>query len=296
MAVALPARGGIALKWAHAPRLLADRPDLGFLEVHAENLMGAGGPPHAHLTALRRDWPLSLHGVTLSLGGAGPLDREHLHRLQELCRRYQPASVSEHLAWSSHGPLLLNDLLPLAYDEPTLDRVADHIDQTQATLGRRILLENPSTYLRLQASTLEEVEFIAELVRRTGCGLLLDVTNVWVSATNHGFDAQAYLDRFPLEAVEEIHLAGAAPDTDASGAPLLIDAHDRPVADPVWRLYRRVVERTGPLATLIEWDNDVPPLARLLAEAARAEAVLEAAARSLAGSADGGGRSMEAVG
>lgn len=278
-AAALPARAGIGLKLPQARELLARRPDLGFLEVHAENLMGAGGPPHAWVGALRRERPLSLHGVALSLGADAPLDEAHLARLAELCRRYEPAAFSEHLAWSSHGPVYLNDLLPVAYDRPTLERIAGHIDRVQERLGRRMLLENPSTYLRFQSSCLDEVDFVAELARRTGCGLLLDVNNVWVSATNHGFDPFDYLARFPLERVEEVHLAGAAPDRDADGAPLLIDAHDRPVADPVWALYRFVIARTGPLPTLIEWDNDVPPLSRLLEEAARAEAAMRAACR-----------------
>jgi hypothetical protein len=273
---ALPARAGIGLKLAHARVLLADRPDVGFLEVHAENLMGAGGPPHAWMRALRERLPLSLHGVALSLGADAPLDRDHLARLRSLCLRYEPAAFSEHLAWSSHGPVYLNDLLPVAYDEPTLGLVADHVDQVQATLGRRLLLENPSTYLRFQGSSLDETEFLDELARRTGCGLLLDLTNVWVSATNHCFDPLAYLARFPLERVAEIHLAGAAPDRDQDGSALLIDAHDRPVADPVWDLYARVIARTGPLPTLIEWDDDVPDPARLVAEAHRAEAVARA--------------------
>jgi len=280
-AAALPARAGIGLKLAQARAILAEPPDLGFLEVHAENLMGAGGPPHAWATALRARYPLSLHGVALSLGADAPLDTEHLERLAELCRRYEPAMFSEHLAWSSHGPFYLNDLLPVAYDQPTLERVAAHVDQVQSRLGRRILLENPATYLRCQSSCLDEVEFLAELARRTGCGLLLDVNNVWVSATNHGFDPFLYLARFPLERVEEVHLAGAAPDRDGDGSPLLIDAHDRPVAAPVWHLFAFVVARTGALPTLIEWDNDVPPLARLVAEAAHAEAVLREVARPL---------------
>lgn len=272
-AAALPARSGIGLKLAHARELLASRPDLGFLEVHAENLMGAGGPPCAWAAALRREYPLALHGVALSLGADAPLDPAHLARLVALCRRYEPAAVSEHLAWSSHGPFYLNDLLPVAYDRPTLARVAAHIEQLQRALARPILLENPSTYLRFQSSCLDEVDFLAELSRTTGCGLLLDVNNVWVSAVNHGFDPFAYLERFPLERVEEIHLAGAALDRDLDGAPLLIDAHDRPVADPVWALYAFVIARIGPCPTLIEWDNDVPPPARLVEEAARAEAV-----------------------
>lgn len=278
-AAALPARAGLGLKLAQARELLARRPDLGFLEVHAENLMGAGGPPHAWAAQLRALYPLSLHGVALSLGADRPLDADHLGRLATLCRRYEPAAFSEHLAWSSHGPFYLNDLLPVAYDRPTLERLAAHIDQVQNRLGRPMLLENPSTYLRLQASTLDEVDFISELARKTGCALLLDVTNVWVSATNHGFDPFAYLARFPLERVAEIHLAGAAPAVDADGGPLLIDAHDRPVGEPVFDLYRFVIARTGPLPTLVEWDNDAPTLDRMLAEVARAEAVLRATGR-----------------
>lgn len=277
-AAALPARAGIGLKFAHARELSAHPPDLGFLEIHAENLMGAGGPPHAWTRALRARYPLSLHGVALGLGADAPLDELHLARLVELCRIFEPASFSEHLAWSSHGPFYLNDLLPVAYDRPTLERVAAHVAQVQDRLGRPILLENPATYLRLQSSCIDEVDFVTELARRTGCGLLLDVNNVWVSATNHGFDPFAYLERFPLDRVEEIHLAGAAPDRDLDGSPLLIDAHDRPVADPVWALYAFVIARTGPLPTLVEWDDDVPPVSRLLEEAARAEAVMREAA------------------
>jgi uncharacterized protein (UPF0276 family) len=245
--------------------------------------MGAGGAPHAQLAALRARYALSLHGVGLSIGGAGSLDRTHLARLKSLCERYRPESFSEHLAWSSHGEFFYNDLLPLPYTEETLARVVDHIDLVQDTLGREMLLENPSTYVAFVGSTIPETEFLAEIARRSGCALLLDVNNVFVSATNHGTDPYAYLADFPLGRVKEIHLGGHADDTDGTGAPLLIDAHGSPVADPVWALYESVIARTGPLATLIEWDNDVPAWPQLSGEAAAAKAILDrAAARKVA--------------
>ena len=271
----LPARAGVGLKADHIHTILDTAPDIGFFEVHAENYMGAGGAPHRQLAAIRERYPLSLHGVGLSIGADRPLDEGHLARLKALNDRYRPALFSEHLAWSSHGDTFFNDLLPVPYTNATLRRVVDHIDTVQETLGRRMLLENPSTYVAFAASTWTEVDFIAEIARRTGCGLLLDVNNVHVSATNHGFSATAYLDAFPLAAVEEIHLAGHASDTDDDGLPLLIDAHDRPVADPVWSLYTRVLERADPLPTLIEWDNDVPAFPALLAEARHADHLLD---------------------
>lgn len=286
---ALPPRAGIGLKAGHGPGLLAafdaGAPPVGFVEVHAENYMGAGGPPHALLGAIRERCPLSIHGVGLSIGGPDPLDREHLDRLAVLLARYRPACFSEHLAWSSHDGVYLNDLLPVAYDAGTLARIVAHIDEVQSRLRCRMLLENPSTYVELRASTYAETDFLAEVVRRTGCGLLLDVNNVEVSAVNNGFDPAAYLAAFPVEAVGELHLGGHAEDRDDAGARLLIDAHDRPVDDRVWTLYRSVIRRTGPLATLIEWDNDVPALPVLLAEAARAETVLCAAATPQRGAA-----------
>ena len=196
-----------------------------------------------------------------------PLDREHLLRLRDLVRRYEPFLFSEHLAWSSHGEVFLNDLLPLPYTQATLDRIVDHVDEVQAVLGRRMLLENPATYVTFEESTIGEIDFLAAIARRTGCGLLLDVNNVFVSATNHATSAEAYVDAFPLDHVGEIHLAGHAASEDETGAPLLIDAHDRPVADPVWALYERVVARAGGRPTLIEWDNDVPDWPVLAAEA-----------------------------
>ena len=269
----LPPAPGIGFKPEHYTDLRALRPDLGFLEVHAENYMGAGGPPHAMLTALRADYALSVHGVGLSIGGAGPLDRDHLARVRSLCDRYQPESFSEHLAWSSHGGAYLNDLLPLPYTDHTMTLVCDHIDMVQFALGRRMLLENPSTYVLFEQSDIPEVDFLAEVVRRTGCGLLLDVNNVFVSASNHRTDPRAYIAAFPLGAVQEIHLGGHASEDLPSG-PLLIDAHGTPVADPVWALFAETIAATGPLPTLIEWDNDVPPLQTLLAEADRARQIL----------------------
>lgn len=247
---------------------------MGFFEVHAENYMGGGGPPHRYLTEIRSHYPLSLHGVGLSIGAAGPLDRDHLGRLAELARRYQPALVSEHLAWSSHRAAFFNDLLPVPYTSETLACVCEHIDQVQETLGRQMLLENPSTYLAFAESTYGESAFIAEVARRTGCGLLLDVNNAYVAATNQGWDVCEYLGGFSPEAVRQIHLAGHAVDVDGSGQPLLIDSHDRTVCDRVWDLFEWVIRRVGPRPTLIEWDQNLPQWAVLQAEAVRAEAIL----------------------
>ncbi|RXF68519.1 MNIO family bufferin maturase [Hansschlegelia zhihuaiae] len=281
IASTLPRAAGVGFKPEHFASLIKAG-FAGFLEVHAENYMGAGGPPHTMLSALRREHALSVHGVGLSIGGAEPLDRAHLARLRALCDRYEPESFSEHLAWSTHEGAFLNDLLPLPYTQETLARVAAHVDETQEALGRRMLLENPATYVTFAESEIPETEFLAEIARRTGCGLLLDVNNVFVSATNHGTDALAYLDRFPLAEVGEIHLAGHDAQSDEAGRPLLIDSHGSPVADPVWALYAQVLERVGPVASLIEWDNDVPDLPTLAAEAARAQSMLDRAARVLA--------------
>jgi len=270
----IPARAGVGLKAQHYETILAERPDLGWFEVHAENYMGAGGPPHHYLEAIRRDYPLSLHGVGLSIGADRPLDEAHLARLEALAERYEPGLVSEHLAWSTHDDVFFNDLLPLPYTQEAVRRVSRHIDRVQTVLGRRILLENPSTYLTFEASEMSEIEFLTEVVRRSGCRLLLDVNNALVSATNHGFDADAYIDAFPHAAVEEIHLAGHARDRDDAGALLLIDAHDRAVDDRVWRLYARTVARGGAKPTLIEWDNDVPAWRTLFTEARTAERLM----------------------
>ncbi len=274
----LPPRAGVGLKPEHYAAILDSGPDIGFFEIHAENYMGAGGPPHRYLSAIRDRYPLSLHGVGLSIGAARPLDREHLKRLKQLNERYRPGLFSEHLAWSTHDSVFFNDLLPVPYNADSVQRVADHIDEVQETVGRRMLLENPSTYFLFVESTMSEVDFLSEVARRTGCGLLLDVNNVQVSAVNLETDAIAYLDAFPVEHVGEIHLAGYAPEDDGKGAPLLIDAHDRPIDPYVWQLYEHTIARVGPVPTLIEWDNDVPEWPILFAEAQRADAVLAAVA------------------
>jgi uncharacterized protein len=270
----IPPRAGVGLKGEHAADILDNARGVAFFEVHAENYMGEGGAPHATLAQIRERFPLSLHGVGLSIGGAKPLCREHLSRLQRLVALYRPGLFSEHLAWSSHGDVYLNDLLPLPYNETTLARVTSHVDQVQKVLGIKMLLENPSTYVAFEQSTMSETEFLSEVVARTGCGLLLDVNNVHVSAVNHGFDPFAYLERFPIAAVGEIHLGGHAEERDADGASLLIDSHADPVADKVWALYEYAIERAGPVPTLIEWDNDVPSYPVLAEEAARADSVM----------------------
>lgn len=271
---ALPPRAGLGLKPEHFHDILQSSPTLGFFEVHAENYMVAGGPFHHYLTQIRERFALSVHGVGLSIGGEGPLDRAHLQRLKTLLDRYQPESFSEHLAWASHGGNFYNDLLPAPYTDATLRRVCAHIDETQSALKRPMLLENPATYVEFEASTWAEADFIAEIVRRTGCGLLLDVNNAYVSAINHHRDAATYIDALPLKAVGEIHLAGFAEDVDAAGARLLIDSHGAPVAEAVWALYRHTIARLGATPTLIERDQNIPPFAVLLAEAQAAERIM----------------------
>lgn len=271
----LPRRGGVGLKPEHFRSILDTRPDIGFFEVHAENYMVAGGPFHHYLTRIRERYPLSIHGVGLSIGGAGPLDEDHLDRLAALLERYQPESFSEHLAWSSHGDVFLNDLLPAPYHAGTLARVCEHIDRVHERLGRRMLLENPATYVEFAASTMAETGFISEVIKRTGCGLLLDVNNVHVSCVNHGRDSRAYIRALPLEQMGEIHLAGFARDIDAAGDPLLIDSHGAPVAQVVWDLYEFALALTGSIPTLIERDNDIPAFPVLLAEAQQAEAIMD---------------------
>ncbi len=270
----LPAAPGVGYKPQHFSDILAAPGPVQWLEIHAENYMGAGGRPLAQLRHLAARFPISVHGVGLSIGGEGPLDADHLARLRHLCDWLNPASFSEHLAWSTHEGTYLNDLLPLPYTAATLARVADHIDAVQAALGRRMLLENPSNYLAFAQTEMDEVTFLAEIARRTGCGLLLDVNNVFVSCTNLATDPQTYIDAFPLDLVGEIHLGGHDADHDDHGAPLLIDSHGRDVADPVWALYAHTIRRGGLRPTLIEWDTDVPDWPTLAAEAARAAALL----------------------
>lgn len=265
----IPCRAGIGLRARHYRDMLERRPDVGWLEVHSENYFGDGGQPLDYLERIRADYPLSLHGVGLSLGGVERPDPAHLDKLARLVARFQPGFVSEHASWGRWSGGHLNDLLPLPYTEESLAVLAGHVDEVQERLGRRILLENIVAYARFQGDTLDEPDFLAALVARTGCGLLLDVNNVYVNARNHGTDAVAYLARIPPEAVEEIHLAGF----DRAGG-LLVDTHGRRVAEPVWALYRQAVARIGPRPTLIEWDTDIPPLDVLLEEAARADAIL----------------------
>lgn len=272
----LPAAPGVGYKSQHFSDLRADPGPVKWLEVHAENYMGDGGRPHAQLRALREDFAISVHGVGLSIGGEGALDTDHLTRLKTLVDWLEPASFSEHLAWSTHGAEFLDDLLPLPYTDATLTCVADHIDQVQDTLGRQMLLENPSSYLAFAESTWSETDFLAELVRRTGCGLLLDVNNVFISATNLGYTATGYLDAYPTDAVGEIHVGGHDEDSDDDGALLLIDSHGRAVADPVWTLLDHALHLTGPTPLLVEWDNDVPDWPTLRDEALRAERALTA--------------------
>ena len=270
----IPALAGIGFKADHAKQILETRPDIGWFEVHAENYMGDGGPPHATLSAICETYPLSIHGVGLSIGSHGPLDRDHLKRLKVVCDRYEPGLFSEHLAWSIHEGVYLNDLLPLPYTQATLTQICNHIDEVQSFTGRQMLLENPSTYVAFESSEMGELEFLAAVAERTGCGLLLDVNNVYVSSTNHGYTPESYIDGFPIEYVGELHLGGHDEDADDDGARLLIDAHASAVADDVWTLYARTIARTGALPTLIEWDSHIPEWPVLYAEAMRAESVM----------------------
>jgi uncharacterized protein len=274
-ACSLARLAGTSFKHEHFQAILDQSEHEGFFEVHAENYMGAGGPPHRMLAQIRADYPVSLHGVCMSIGGVDAIDPAHLERFRSLVARYEPALVSEHLAWSTHNAIYFNDLLPLPYTQATLARVTDHIDQVQNTIGRPILLENPSTYLAFRESTMSETGFLRALVRRSGCGLLLDINNVFVSATNHGSSPAAYLADFPLDCVGEIHLAGNAEQADDEGERLLIDSHDRPVAYPVWTLFESVVARCGPIPTLVEWDSNLPDWPVLRAEAAMARVILD---------------------
>jgi uncharacterized protein (UPF0276 family) len=267
---------GAGLKPEHAGDIFDGTRRVDFFEIHAENYMGSGGPPHHLLRRIRADYPLSIHGVGLSIGGTAPLDRAHLSRLKRLIGMYEPALFSEHLAWSTHDGVFLNDLLPLPYNDISLAHVCAHVNEVQDTIGIRMLLENPSTYVAFGASHMSEVEFLLAVAQRTGCGLLLDVNNVHVSAVNHGSDAAAYIDAFPIQHVGQYHLAGFAEDQDSTGARLLIDDHGRPVADTVWELYRRALARGCLAPTLIEWDNNLPPFEALAAEAERARTLMAA--------------------
>jgi len=271
----IPATAGIGLRAPHHREVIDTRPAAGWFEVHSENYFGRGGAPIACLERIRADYPLSLHGVAMSVGSADPLDPLHLRRLQALIGRVEPGLVSEHLSWGSIGGSYLNDLLPLPYTEEALDHVVQRVGRVQDALGRRILLENPSSYLEYAHSTLAESVFLAETARRSGCGILLDVNNLFVSCSNHGWDATEYLRDIPAAAVEELHLAGHSRNRMGQEE-ILIDTHDRPVSGAVWRLYQFVLQRVGPRPTLIEWDLALPPLAVLLEEATEARRRMEA--------------------
>jgi uncharacterized protein (UPF0276 family) len=266
-------KAGIGLRFQHHRDLLAERPQVGFVEVHSENYLG-GGPAISHLEAARREYPVSLHGVGLSLGSAEGFNSGHLHRVRDLAARIDPLFVSEHISWSVSGGVYLNDLLPLPYTEEALAIFCTNLQRMQETLNREVLVENPSTYLRFAESTIPEWDFVAEISRRTGCGLLLDVNNIYVSACNHGFDAQAYLRAMPRAAVREIHLAGHTAKTIGERT-LRIDDHGSAVADEVWSLYGEAIRLLGPVPTLIEWDSRISPLADIVAEAAKADAAVQ---------------------
>lgn len=270
----LPRGAGLGFKPEHFDDFVNRKPDIAFVEIHAENHMGDGGFSHHMIDVLRRDYALSVHGVGLSIGGEQSLDPDHLKRVAKVCNRFTPDSFSEHLAWSTHEGAYFNDLLPLPYTKATLDRVCAHVDQVQSALNRQILLENPATYVVFFESTFSETDFLREVARRTGCGLLLDINNVFVSASNHGFDAADYLQYFPLEHVLEIHLAGHMEYQNASPR-LLIDTHDRSICQDVWSLYESVIARVGALPSLIEWDQNIPDFQTLLGEAHRASLILQ---------------------
>ncbi len=271
----IPARAGIGLRFQHHQPVLDTRPDVAWMEVHTENYMG-GGTPLKYLDAIRRDTPISLHGVGLSLGSAEGVDPAHLERIRKVAERVEPGLMSEHIAWNLVGGTYLADLLPLPMTEEALDVVCRHVEQTQSYLRRRILVENPSTYVAFGNSIIPEWEFMAAVAARTGCGILCDVNNICVSAHNHGWDASAYLAALPPEAVGEIHLAGHSIRTFADGSSLRIDDHGSKVSEEVWTLYRQAVARFGAVPTLIEWDNEIPPLDVLLDEAQHAEQVIAA--------------------
>ncbi len=270
----IPARAGIGLRFRHHAEVTQSRPRVPWFEVHTENYLGGGSAPGC-LDAIRRDYPISLHGVGLSLGSAEGLNALHLERICVAVDRFQPTLVSEHLSWNVVGGTYLADLLPLPLTEETLVVVCRNVEVLQDALRRRVLVENPSSYLQYQHSTIAEWEFIAEVARRTGCGILCDVNNVYVSASNHGWQASHYLAALPAAAVGEIHLAGHSVRELGDGRTIRIDDHGSRVAAEVWNLYAEALGRFGPIPTLIEWDTDVPPIAMLMEEARRAEQIVK---------------------
>ena len=276
----IPAKAGIGLRFQHHQAVLDTRPDVAWMEVHTENYMG-GGSAIRCLEAIRRDIPISLHGVGLSLGSAEGLDQTHLDRIRQVAERIEPDLMSEHIAWSISGGAYLADLLPLPMTEEALAVVCRHVDQVQNTLGRRILVENPSIYIQFCHSTIPEWEFMAASAARTGCGILCDVNNIYVSAKNHGWDPLAYLAALPPDAIDEIHLAGHSVRPLANGGTLRIDDHSSRVIGEVWSLYEAALRRFGPVPTLIEWDQNIPPLDVLIEEAHHADAMIDAASNGV---------------
>jgi len=277
----IPAKTGIGLRFQHHHAVIDARPDVAWMEVHTENYMG-GGTPLRHLDAIRRDTPISLHGVGLSLGSAEGLDPAHLQRIKQVAERIEPGLMSEHIAWSVVDRNYLADLLPLPMTEEALEVVCRHVDQMQSYVNCRILVENPSTYVIFRHSTIPEWEFMAAVAARTGCGILCDVNNIYVSAQNHGWDASAYLAGLPPTAIGEIHLAGHAVRQLPDGKILRIDDHGSAVIPEVWALYQEALARFGPVPTLIEWDNNIPPLEMLLTEVRRAAAFISDVERGVA--------------
>ena len=270
----VPAKAGVGLRFPHHRAVIDNKPAVAWFEVHTENYMG-GGAPLRDLATIRRDYEISLHGVGLSLGSAEGLDPGHLARIRDVMERVRPALVSEHLSWSISDGVYLADLLPLPMTEEALATVCRHVDQTQGYLRRPLLVENPSSYLRFRHSTIPEWEFLTAVAARTGCGILCDVNNIYVSAANHGWQASEYLTALPASAIGEIHLAGHSVRELKGGRRLRIDDHGSRVIPEVWQLYSQALSRFGPVPTLIEWDTNLPPLETLLDEAARAEALLD---------------------
>jgi len=267
-------RAGIGLRAIHHDEVIARSPAVGWLEAHSENYFGRGGAPRRVLATIRRSYPLSLHGVGLSMGSTDPLDATHLGEVVQLTRELEPMLVSEHLSWASVGGRFTNDLLPLPYTEEALQHMVSRVGQVQDALGRQMLIENVSSYLQFAHSQIDEWDFLAELARQSGCGLLLDVNNVYVSAMNHGFDALRFINGIPCGLVQEMHLAGHSIHT-VGGREIRIDTHSAPVCDAVWSLYSAALERFGPVPTLIEWDSEIPALDVLAAEARKADCMLE---------------------
>ncbi|MDW6002985.1 MNIO family bufferin maturase [Vibrio mangrovi] len=267
-----PLLSGISLKPCYYQAILEEKPPVGFFEIHAENYLSAGGPTRHYLEKIREHYPVTVHGVGLSIGGESPLNLTHLEKVAQLVEWIEPVFFSEHLAWSSHFSHFFNDLLPLPYTQETLHQVCEHIEQVQERLKRPMLLENPSTYLRFKESTMDELEFVSAIVRRTGCQLLLDVNNVAVSCFNHQQDPYHYIEHFPGHSVRQIHLAGYAVDQNGT-VPLRIDAHDREVTEDVWQLYRYTLQQWGDTPTLIEWDGQLPELAVLQHQADMADQI-----------------------